>query len=155
MLKKVFSLQKWSWIFLLRLQKHHFLCFGSNQFYKYYSVTCPCLILFLNIARIANAVPVTLYSRVTVNVESVVLNCQKCNQCLKGHKCLGMFFEGVLHLPLSFLFLLSLSYSGSGPVSSMFVIVIVFLLVRSCLLISLNKCLKGHKSLGSLSEGVL
>ena len=32
-----------------------------------------------NIARIANAVPVTLYSRVTVNVEIVVLNCQKCN----------------------------------------------------------------------------
>ena len=42
----------------------------------------------LNIARIANAVPVTLYSRVTVNVESVVLNCQKSNQCLKGHKSL-------------------------------------------------------------------
>ena len=39
-----------------------------------------------NIARIANAVPVTLYSRVTVNVQIVVLNCQKCNQCLKGHK---------------------------------------------------------------------
>ena len=28
-----------------------------------------------NIARIANAVPVTLYSRVSVNVEIVVLNC--------------------------------------------------------------------------------
>ena len=41
-----------------------------------------------NIARIANAVPVTLYSRVTVNVKIVVLNCQKCNQCLKGHKSL-------------------------------------------------------------------
>ena len=40
-----------------------------------------------NIARIANAVPVTLYSKVTNNV---VLNCQQCNQCLKcqvsGHK---------------------------------------------------------------------
>ena len=47
-----------------------------------------------NIARIANAVPVTLYSRVTVNVEIGVLNCQKCNQCLKGHKSLGLFFEG-------------------------------------------------------------
>ena len=55
-----------------------------------------------NIARIVNAVPVTLYSRVTVNVEIVVLNCQKCNQCLKGHKSLGLFFEGVLHLSLSF-----------------------------------------------------
>ena len=46
-----------------------------------------------NIARIANAVPVTLYSRVTVNVEIVVLNCQKCNQCLKGHNSLGLFFD--------------------------------------------------------------
>ena len=35
------------------------------------------------------------------------------------------------------------------------VFVIVFLLVRSCPLITLIKCLKGHKSLGSLSEGVL
>ena len=37
-----------------------------------------------NIARIANAVSVTLYSRVTVNLQIVVINCQKCNQCLKG-----------------------------------------------------------------------
>ena len=32
---------------------------------------------------------------------------------------------------------------------------IVFLLVRSCILITLIKCLKGHKSLASLFEGVL
>ena len=31
-----------------------------------------------------------------------------------------------------------------------FVFVIVFLLVRSCPLITLVKCLKGHKTLGSL-----
>ena len=49
-----------------------------------------------DIARIANAVPITLYSRVSMNVEIVVLNCQKCNQCLKGHKSLGSLFEGVL-----------------------------------------------------------
>ena len=49
-----------------------------------------------NITRIANAVPVTLYSRVTMNVEIVVLNCQKCNQCHKGHKSLGLIFKGVL-----------------------------------------------------------
>ena len=49
-----------------------------------------------NIARIANAVPVTLYSRVIMNVEIVVLNCQKCKQCLKGHKSLGLVFGGVL-----------------------------------------------------------
>ena len=57
-----------------------------------------------NIARIAKAVPVTLYSRVTVNVEIVVLNCQKCNQCLDGCKSLGMFFEGVLQLSWSLSF---------------------------------------------------
>ena len=44
---------------------------------------------FLNITRIGNAVPITLYSRVAVNDEIVVLNCQKCNQCLKCHKSLG------------------------------------------------------------------
>ena len=33
-----------------------------------------------NIGRIANAVPFTLLSRVTMNDEIVVLNCQKCNQ---------------------------------------------------------------------------
>ena len=49
-----------------------------------------------NIARIANAVPVTLYSRVTMNVEIVVLNCQKCILCLKGHKSLDLLLEGAL-----------------------------------------------------------
>ena len=49
-----------------------------------------------NIARIANAVPVTLYSRVTLNVKIVVLNCQKCNHCLKGHKSQGLSFEDIL-----------------------------------------------------------
>ena len=39
-----------------------------------------------NIARIANAVPFTLYSRVTLNDEIVVLNCKKYNQCLTYHK---------------------------------------------------------------------
>ena len=36
-----------------------------------------------------------------------------------------------------------------------FVFVIVFFLVRSSLLITLIKCLKGHKALGSLFDGVL
>ena len=41
-----------------------------------------------NIAGIVNAVPVTLYSRVSMNVE--VLNCQKYfNQCFKGHRSLS------------------------------------------------------------------
>ena len=64
-----------------------------------------------------------------MNVEIVVLN------CLKGYKSLGLLFEGVLQMSLS----LSLS----------------FLLVRSCLLITLIKCLKGHKSPGLLLEDVL
>ena len=34
--------------------------------------------------------PVTLIK--TMNVEIVVLNCQKCNQCLKAHKSLGLLF---------------------------------------------------------------
>ena len=36
-----------------------------------------------------------------------------------------------------------------------FVFAIVFLLVMSCPLITLIKCVKGHKSLGSLLEGAL
>ena len=36
----------------------------------------------------------------------------------------------------------------------LFVFVIVFVLVRSCPLITLIKCLKGHKSLDLLVEGV-
>ena len=42
-----------------------------------------------------NSVAVTLYSRVTMNVDIVILNCQKCNQCLKGHRSLGLLFWGV------------------------------------------------------------
>ena len=60
-----------------------------------------------NIARIANAVPFTLYSRVTMNDEIVVLNCQKCNQCPTGHKSLGSFIQGVLSMSLSSLASLS------------------------------------------------
>ena len=36
-----------------------------------------------------------------------------------------------------------------------FIFVIVFFLARTCLLITLIKCLKSHKSLGSLFEGAL
>ena len=40
---------------------------------------------------------VTLYWRITMSFEIVVLNCQKCNQCLiNGLKSLGLLFEGVL-----------------------------------------------------------
>ena len=36
--------------------------------------------------------PVTLYWRLTMNVEIVVLNCQKCKQCFNGLKSLGLLF---------------------------------------------------------------
>ena len=43
-----------------------------------------------------------------MNVEIVVLNCHKCNQCLKGHKSLGSLFEGALLMYLSLSLYLSL-----------------------------------------------
>ena len=64
---------------------------GGGLYKKYKSMSPS-----VNIARIANAVPVTLHSRVTMNIEIVALNCQKCNQCLKCHKSLRLVFEGVL-----------------------------------------------------------
>ena len=82
---------------------------------------CQTAFQMINIARIANAVPVALYLRVTVNIEIVVLNCLKCNQCLKGHKSLGLFCAGVLQLSLSLYFSLymslALSFCWSGHVS--------------------------------------
>ena len=41
-----------------------------------------------------------------------------------------------------------------GCFLNIFVFAIVFLLVMSCLLITLIKCIKGHKSFGSLFEGL-
>ena len=48
-----------------------------------------------------------------------------------------------------------LKRGGIGGRGMVFVFVFVFFLVGSCLLITLIKCLKGHKSLGFLIEGVL
>ena len=98
-----------------------------------------------NIARIANAVPFTLNSRVTMNDEIVVLNCQKCNQCLTGHK------SRIIH---------------SGCFLNVIVLIVFIVLTvpqkiqkiqtfRSGLLITLIKCLKGHKFLRLPFEGVL
>ena len=52
---------------------------------------------------------VTLCWRV-MNVELVLLNCRNCNQCLKGHRSLGLLFQGALWM--------SLSFCWSGQVSS-------------------------------------
>ena len=69
-----------------------------------------------------------------------VLNCQNCSQCLKCHKSLGLLLGGVLKMSLSLSLSLYLSLS--------------IFLVMSCLLITLNKCLKGHKSLRLLCSVV-
>ena len=100
-----------------------------------------------NIARIANAVPFTLYSRVTMNDEIVVLNCQKCNQCLTGHKSRIIQSGCFLNVIVLIVFIV-LTVPQKNPKNSNFS-------VRSCLLITLIKCLKGHKSLGSFIQGVL
>ena len=58
----------------------------------------------------------SLFKGHNVNVNIVVLNCQKCNQCLKcqvsGHKSLGLLFEDVFQM------LLSLSFFFVGQVMS-------------------------------------
>ena len=69
-------------------------------------------------------------------------------KCLKGHKivlrgCWLNVFEIVFVIVIVIVFVFVI------------VFVIVLLLVRPCLLITLIKCLKGHKSLGLLFEGVL
>ena len=58
---------------------------------------------------------VTLYFQVTKIVIIQLLNCQNCNQCLKGHKSLGLLIECILlmYLSLSLSFSLSLSLSLS------------------------------------------
>ena len=49
-----------------------------------------------------------------MNVMIIVLNCQKCDQCLKAHKSPGLLFQGVLSVSLSSL---SLSFCCSDQVS--------------------------------------
>ena len=106
-------------------------------------------------------------------------------KCLKSHKSLGSLFEGALNvfvfvIVFVFVFVIVIvksphlfnQMSQRSQVSrialwrcslNVFVFVIVFVfvfvivvsLVRSCRLITLIKCVKGHKSLGSLLEGAL
>merc|ERR1712020_535651 len=91
------------------------------------------------------------------------------NKCLKGHKSLGLLLECVLKMSLSlsiyFGHVMSSHHSEQmsqrSQVSrialrrcSQNVFVNLFL-VMSCLFITLNKCLKCHKSLGLLLGGVL
>ena len=57
----------------------------------------------INIERIANAVPVTLFKGHNIIVNIVVSNCQKCNQCLRcqvsGHKKLSKNLRTFKTLP--------------------------------------------------------
>ena len=56
----------------------------------------------LNIAKIVILSHIALYWRMIKNIDIVVLKCQKCNECLNVHKSLGLFFEAVLQMSLSF-----------------------------------------------------
>ena len=53
-----------------------------------------------------------------MDVKIVVLNCQKCNECLNCHKFPGLLFEAVFKISLSLSMSLSLylSYCWSGLV---------------------------------------
>ena len=74
------------------------------------------------------------------------------NQVLNCHKSLGSLFEGALKV---FVIVIVIVIVIVFVFVFVFVFVIVFLLVRTYLLITLIKCLKDHKSLGSLLEGAL
>ena len=59
-----------------------------------------------------------IYWRVTINFEIVVLNCQRCKECLNVHRSFGLLFETVLQMSLALSLSLSLSFCWSGHVSS-------------------------------------
>ena len=68
----------------------------------------------------------------TMDVEIIVLKCQKYNECLNVQKSLELVFECVLFLSLTLFWLSNISCRLSPRV---FVFVVVFLLVKSCLYI--------------------
>ena len=70
-------------------------------------------------------------------------------KCLKGHKVSRITLGGRSLNVFVIVFVIVIVFVFAS------VFVIVFLLVRSCLLIALIKCLKVHKSLALLFEGVL
>ena len=75
---------------------------------------------------------------------SQVMSHQSQIKCLKGHKVSRITLGGRSLNVFVIVFVIVI----------VIVFVIVFLLVRSCSLITLMKCLKGHKSLGSLCNVV-
>ena len=117
---------------------------------------------------------VTINCQVTKIVMNSGFNYQNCSQCLKCHKSLGLLSGGLclclcICLCIFFGYVMSSHHSEQMSQRSqvsrialrrcsqnvfVFVIVFVFVfvifLVRSCLFITLMKCLKGCKSLGSL-----
>ena len=52
----------------------------------------------LNIAKIVILSHIALYWRMIKNIDIVVLKCQKCNECLNVHKCLGLLFGAILKM---------------------------------------------------------
>ena len=63
-------------------------------------------------------------------------------------------FVLVFVLVFVFIFVFDFVFVFIFAIVFVFIFVIVIFLVRSCLLITLIKCLKGHKSLGSLCSVV-
>ena len=98
----------------------------------------------------------SLFKGHNVIVHIVVLNCQKCNQCLKchvsGHKNFQKFSKIVTNCQkLSKIVKNCQNCQKLSKLSKLSKIVkIVKMLVRSCFLITVIKCLKGHWSLGLL-----
>ena len=96
--------------------------------------------------RFSQNVFVIVFVFVFVLINFLVMSCLliTLNKCLKGHKSLGLLLGGVLKMHLSLSLSLKLNFSLSLYLS------LSIFLVMSCLLITLIKCLKVHKSLGSL-----
>ena len=87
-LTRIKAISCWCYAKAENIKFLHFLAVDKKTSLRV-SLLVPLKALGKNITRIANAVPFTLYSRVTMNDLILVLNCQKYNHCLTGHKSLG------------------------------------------------------------------
>ena len=58
--------------------------------------------------------PVTLYCRLPMSVDIVVLNCQKCKQCLNGLKSLGLLMVMVMVMVVVMVMVMVMVIARSG-----------------------------------------
>ena len=89
----------WPFLFLLWSQSPQWL--NIYRTWCFFSLVPPINILSTKHRKNCECCPRhSLFKGHNVIANIVVLNCQKCNQCLKcqvsGHKCLGLIFESVL-----------------------------------------------------------